>query len=316
MPAVVMWSETTVAGMMQGMHRMVGTERFVLWMQAGGLESVDGDWKVISQAESFEAGFAELANYALTCGWGAWTLVSIDRETKRAVFRTQNNWECIYQQALGVRWGSGLTAGKFAGYCSRVFGTNCWATQTCYQAGEDAYDEFVVEPSSESPEERLDALLKADKRTRADLAAALERLEQENVERQRAEREARQRLETIEAMSAPTLQVWRGVLALPVFGSVSGSRADRIMDQLLADIQRTGSRFAILDLTGADVVDTNSADHLLRVVKGVGLLGATCVICGIQPAVAQTMVALEADLGGAVTKATLEDALGYCIAHS
>jgi rsbT co-antagonist protein RsbR len=313
MPAVSLWTESTVAGLMQGIQRMVGPERFNLAMQGGGRDSIEGDWSVISAAESFEGGFKQLSEYAVTCGWGAWTLVSLDRPKREAVFRVVNNWEALYQRSLGVRWGTNLTGGKFAGYCSRLFDIDCWATQTRWQAAGDEYDEFVVRKSEVSLEQMHDQLLATDAATRADLAVALKRLEDENAERRRAEREAQERLAEIETLSAPILHVWDGVLALPVLGTMSGQRAALLMERLLGEIQRTRSGWAILDVTGVDMIDTHTADSLLRVARSVELLGAQCIITGIQPAVAQTMVALNASFSSIVTRATLRDGLKYCM---
>jgi rsbT co-antagonist protein RsbR len=313
MPTLAMWIDSTVAGLMQGVQRMVGTERFNLAMFGGGRDSIEGDWSVISAAPSFEAGVATLASYAVTCGWGVWTLVSVDRSKQEAVFRTVNNWEALYQRSLGVKWGTNMTAGKFAGFCTRLFGIDCWATQTRFQAGDDEYDEFVVRKSDVSLEAKHNQLLITDAATRADLAVALKRLEDENAERRRAEREAQERLSLIESLSAPILHVWDGVLALPVLGSLSGERAASLMERLLTEIQRTRSAWAILDVTGVDIIDTSTANHLLRVARAVELLGGRCIITGIQPAVAQTMVALEANFAGIVTRATLRDGLKYCM---
>lgn len=312
-PAFSLWIETTLAGMMQGLQRMVGTERFNLALQGGGRDSIEGDWEVISSEPTFEAGFQKLADIAVICGWGAWTLVSIDRDKPEAVIRVKNNWEAIYQHALGVCWGTNMTAGKFAGFCTRVFKTDCWATQTSHQAQGAEYDEFVVKPSDVSLEEKHDRLLASDNATSADLAVALEKLKHEYAERKRAEEEAHDRLALIEALSAPILQVWDGVLALPVLGSIAGERANLLMDKLLAEIQRTQARYAILDVTGVDIIDTHTADHLLKVARAVELLGARCIITGIQPAVAQTMVNLQASFSDIVTRATLRDGIKYCM---
>lgn len=313
MPSLALWIETTVAGMMQGMQRMVGTERFNLAMQGGGRDSVAGDWSVISAAPTFEQGFAALGSYAVTCGWGAWTLVSVDRVQQEAVFRVVNNWEALYQRALGVHWGTNMTAGKFSGCCSKLFGVDCWATQTRFQSKGDDYDEFVVRRSDVSLEEKHRQLLASDQATRADLAVALKKLEDENVERKRAEREAQERLAMIETLSAPVLQVWDGVLALPLLGTLAGARAASLMERLLGEITRTGSSHAILDVTGVDVMDTHTADYLLRIARAVELLGAQCIITGIRPAVAQTMVNLQASFSGIVTLATLRDGIKYCM---
>jgi rsbT co-antagonist protein RsbR len=316
MPAFAMWIESTLAGMMLGMQRMVGTERFNLAMHGGGRESIDGDWGVIGNAPTFEQGFAELAAYAVTCGWGTWTLVSLDRTRREAVFRVVNNWEALYQRALGVEWGTNMTGGKFAGFCTRLFSVDCWATQTRFQARGDECDEFVVKPSDESLEDKLEQLLSTDQATRADLAVALKRVEDENRERKRAEREAQERLALIEALSAPILQVWDGVLALPVLGGLAGERAVSLMDRLLAELQRTRSTYAILDVTGVDVIDTHTADYLLKIARSVQLLGGSCIITGIRPAVAQTMVTLDASFGRVVTLATLRDGIKYCMTAS
>lgn len=309
-PALALWVESTLAGLMQGMQRMVGTERFNLALQGGGRDSVADDWAVISAASTFEQGFADLGEIAVLCGWGTWTMVSLDRDKREAVIRVKNNWEAMYQKSIGACWGTTMTAGKFAGFCTRLFGTNCWATQTRFQARDDEYDEFVVKPSDVSLEEQHAKLLESDNATRAELAVALEKLRQEMAERQLVEQE---RLRLIEALSAPILQVWDGVLALPVLGSLSGDRAATLMDSLLGEIQRTQSRYAILDVTGVDVIDTHTADHLLKVARAVELLGARCIITGIQPAVAQTMVNLQASFSDIITCATLRDGIKYCM---
>lgn len=313
MPAITMWIESTLAGMMQGMQRMVGPKRFNLCMHEGGSKSIQADWVVIAKAASFEVGFAEIASYAVTCGWGEWRLHAIDRDQHEAVFRTHNNFEALYQKALGVDWGSNMTGGKFAGYCTQLFGVDCWATQTRFQANGDNYDEFVVRPSDLSLEQRHEQLSASTQATHAELAVALKRLEKEHAERKRAEQAAQEHITLVEKLSVPILEVWDGVLALPILGMLSGDRTAMLMERLLAAIQRTAARYAILDITGVDVVDTNTADHLLRVARAVELLGAQCIITGIQPAVAQTMVMLRADLSDITTRATLRHGLKYCM---
>ncbi|MFV8753377.1 STAS domain-containing protein [Nannocystaceae bacterium ST9] len=313
LPTLSMWIESTLAGMMQGMQRMVGTERFNLSMHGGGRDSISGDWAVISAAPTFEQGVANIASIAVTCGWGAWTLVSIDRDRREAVFRVVNNWEALYQRALGVNWGTYMTGGKFAGFCTKLFGVDCWATQTRFQASGDDYDEFIVSRSDISLEEKHGRLLASDQATRADLAVALKKLEDENAERRRAEREAQERLAMIETLSAPILQVWDGVLALPLLGTLGGARAATLMERLLGEIQRTRSGHAILDVTGVDVMDTHTADYLLKIARAVELLGAQCIITGIRPAVAQTMANLQASFAGIVTLATLRDGIKHCM---
>lgn len=319
-PSLALWIESSLAGLMQGMQHMVGTERFNVAMQGGGRDSVAGDWSFISQSDTFEEGLEQLGKLANTCGWGRWDLLSLDRATKVARFRVTNGWEALYQRSLGVDWGSSMMAGKFAGLCSKLFATNCWAKQTQFQARGEPCDEFEVRPSTVTIEQQLDELLASDKATQADLAVAMRRLQLEVEERQRAEHEATDRLAVIDAqrrdienLTTPIMQIWDRVLTLPILGSMSTRQAELMTDRLLAQIQRTQARFAILDITGVEVIDTSTANQLIQVTRTVKLLGARCIITGIRPAVAQTMVALQSDFGGVVTLATLRDGLEYCM---
>jgi rsbT co-antagonist protein RsbR len=319
-PSLAMWLESSFAGLMSGVHRMVGTERFNVSLQGGGRDSTQGDWDFMMRHPTFEAGFAALADTAAAAGWGRWQLIELNREAKEARFRVLNSWESFYQRALGVDWGSAYVGGKFAGHCSRLFGTNCWAEQTKFIVRGDDFDEFFVKASSTTVEAELDNLLASDKGTRADLAAALERLRREMAEREGTERTLRDKLEFIErqekaiqALSTPIIQVWDRVLALPIMGALDARRAADMMDRLLGEIVRTRSRFTILDLTGVDVVDTATADHLIKIVKAVELLGARSVITGIRPAVAQTMASLGMDLTQLTTLGNLQEGLKACM---
>lgn len=192
LPVAMMWVDTTLAGLMSGLQAMVGPERFWLALQSEGRKSVEADWQVISGIGDFQEGFKAIARIAAVAGWGEWNLVSMDTEARRYVFQVKDGWEGRYQAALGVCWGSGMLAGKFAGYCSRLFGTNCWADQTRFIAKGDPYDEFVVGPSERTVEDEIDRLLLSDQATCADMAVALKKLESEIKERERTEEALRE----------------------------------------------------------------------------------------------------------------------------
>lgn len=318
--AISLWIESSLAGLMSGLHRMVGTERFNLCLLAGGRDSISEDWAFISAYPSFEEGFRALAEQAVLAGWGLWELVSLDREAKRAHFRVANCWEALYQKALGVKLGSAFTGGKWAGMGERLFGVPCWAEQTKFIVHGDAYDEFVVTPATQSMEEQLASLIAEDKATSADLALALEKLRREVEERARTEAELREKIALVErqeaairALSNPIIEVWEGVLALPMIGIIDSQRASEMMDRLLGDVVRTGCRFAILDLTGVELIDTQTADHVIKLVRAVELLGAKAIITGIRPAVAQTMILLGVDLSAMTTLANLREGLRYAM---
>ena len=119
--------------------------------------------------------------------------------------------------------------------------------------------------------------------------------------------------ETLAAMATPIIQVWDDVVTLPIVGVVDSTRATEMKEALLHTVARTGARIAIVDLTAVDTVDTATADHILRLMQGVQLLGAQGIITGIQPAVAQIIVNLGVDLGGVMTMRSLREGLRYSL---
>ncbi len=118
---------------------------------------------------------------------------------------------------------------------------------------------------------------------------------------------ARQQEEMLE-LSTPVVKLWDGILALPMIGTLDSNRTQVVMETLLERIVETGSQVAILDITGVPTVDTMVAQHLMKTVAAARLMGAECIISGIRPAIAQTIVHLAIDLGNIVTKASLADA--------
>ncbi|QGZ65858.1 STAS domain-containing protein [Paraburkholderia acidisoli] len=118
---------------------------------------------------------------------------------------------------------------------------------------------------------------------------------------------ARQQEELLE-LSTPVVQLWDGILALPLIGTLDSSRTQVVMESLLQKIVDTGAGLAIIDITGVPTVDTLVAQHLLKTVAAARLMGADCIISGIRPQIAQTIVHLGVDLTNVTTKATLADA--------
>jgi len=122
----------------------------------------------------------------------------------------------------------------------------------------------------------------------------------------------RQQMELLE-LSTPVVKLWEGVLAVPMIGTLDSSRTQLVMEALLQRIVETGSELAIVDITGVPTVDTLVAQHLLKTVTAIRLMGADCIISGIRPQIAQTIVHLGIDLQGIVTKASLADALAIAL---
>jgi len=125
----------------------------------------------------------------------------------------------------------------------------------------------------------------------------------------------RQQQEMLE-LSTPVVKLWEGVLALPMIGTLDSARTQIVMESLLQRIVDTGSELAIIDITGVPTVDTLVAQHLLKTVTAIRLMGADCIISGIRPQIAQTIVHLGVDLQGVTTKATLADALSLALKRS
>lgn len=113
----------------------------------------------------------------------------------------------------------------------------------------------------------------------------------------------------ITEISTPVIQVWDGILALPIIGTLDSARTQVVMENLLQKIVETGSSIAILDISGVPAVDSLVAQHLIKTVSATRLMGAECIISGIRPEIAQTVVHLGIDLSNIITKSSLASAL-------
>lgn len=117
-------------------------------------------------------------------------------------------------------------------------------------------------------------------------------------------------------LSTPVVQLWDGILALPMIGTLDSSRTQVVMESLLEKIMSTGSEIAIIDITGVPTVDTLVAQHLIKTVTAARLMGAECIISGIRPQIAATIVHLGVDLVGISTKASLADAFKLALTRT
>lgn len=143
--------------------------------------------------------------------------------------------------------------------------------------------------------------------TATDLIDDLALYTTEVFQKSREEVIARQQADMLE-LSTPVVKLWDGILALPMIGTLDSGRTQVVMESLLQRIVETGAEIAILDITGVPTVDTLVAQHLLKTVTAARLMGADCIISGIRPQIAATIVHLGVELGDVVTKASLVDA--------
>jgi rsbT co-antagonist protein RsbR len=114
-------------------------------------------------------------------------------------------------------------------------------------------------------------------------------------------------------LSTPVIKLWEGVIAVPLVGTLDSARTQLVMERLLETLVATGAGHAVLDITGVPTVDTEVAQHLLKTVSAARLLGTECIVSGIRPQVAQTIVSLGIEFGDIATKATLADALAHVL---
>ncbi|MES9519796.1 STAS domain-containing protein [Streptomyces capoamus] len=124
---------------------------------------------------------------------------------------------------------------------------------------------------------------------------------------------SRQRQQLLE-VATPVISLWEGVVAVPLIGTLDSARSQVVMESLLEAVVEQRARYAILDITGVPTVDSLVAQHLMRTVAAARLMGAECIVSGIRPAIAQTIVHLGIDLGSVVTRSSLADALSYALA--
>jgi len=137
----------------------------------------------------------------------------------------------------------------------------------------------------------------------------------ESFQKTREEIISRQQQELLE-LSTPVVRLWDNILALPLIGTLDSARTQIVMQNLLDAIVQTRSDYAIIDITGVPVVDTLVAQHLLKTVAAARLMGADCLISGIRPQIAQTIIHLGVDLTAVTTKATLADAFAVALRRS
>jgi rsbT co-antagonist protein RsbR len=149
------------------------------------------------------------------------------------------------------------------------------------------------------------------------LASDLSQAKRDEEERSR---ELAEKLATIELQRSairelytPIMEVWNGILCLPIVGIMDTTRSADMTDALLRAVVRTRARAAIIDITGIEVMDTHTADHFIRMAKAVRLLGAECMLTGINPQIAQTVVHMGLDMADVVSHRSLRDALQHFI---
>lgn len=308
-----LFRDSSLASLLAGFQAMVGTERFALAQQAEGRRGTGEDWQIITEAPSFEQGFERMASIAAVAGWGRWSLREVDHTNQRLVVRVDNGWEAQVQKSLGVVWGSNLIAGKFGDFATRLFGTNCWAEQTHFLAGGDAYDEFVAAPSARDIDEEIRRIAETEAATRTDLERALGERRRAQAELESSLALIRSQQRDIAKLSAPVLYVWDGILAVPLVGTLSSERAADVTERVLASVTEQEAHTVVLDVTGIENIDAHAVDALLKLAGGIKLLGGRTLLSGARAEMAQLAATGEVSLGDLLPFRTMQDAIKWCL---
>lgn len=185
--------------------------------------------------------------------------------------------------------------------------------------GEYSPDLIQIEPSTQADEfSVLEAALNIYNQ---ELASARLQNERYIGELEQSKRELQEQIATIakqqlaiHELSTPIVEVWEDILLLPIISSLDSQRAAEMTEKLLDRVKQSRSRCIIIDITGVELVDTNTANSMLKMTRAARLLGTTCVLTGIRPEIARTMVQLGVELEGIKTLRTLKDGLRECFA--
>ncbi len=242
-------------------------------------------------------------------GQGRHELVAHDGAS-HAVFRCFDTWEASYQRARGICWGSSFHAGWLAGLCSHWLDTHCEAEQTAFVARGAAHDEFTVTAQARRAQ-RSEA-------PATELRASIEEARRSNVELLQLNRDLRDQIRYLEQQAegahqpTPILQVAPGVLTLSITGAIDQDRGLRITAHLLEAIVQSRSQYTILDITGVTSLELMTVDQIVKLIRAVAMIGAHCVLVGVQPGVARRIVDVGVGMADVVTLSNLEEAVRHC----
>ena len=268
-----------------------------------------GDFEIIKDTYSWDTEQDEIASGPVMHMWEGIVHVEVqnlDFDRRAGRFAMAGIWRNSYEAEIALKeFGPSQRAccytltGYASGWASAFFGQELIAIEPMCVGKGDPYCKFELRRADEwGPE--------ADP-WRQSLRASFDSVTREQgaiIERQRAE---------LRELAAPVVQIWDGILTLSIVGGLDNERAAAITESLLARVVEARARFALLDITALESVDSATAGYFVRIVRAVRLLGAECVITGIRPAVAQSIVATGVELAHITTLASLQDGLRYCL---
>ncbi len=310
LPSVLFWINPSLYRMLKPLVEVCGVEMFRLLVAHESSKGTEEDYHtmVTQLGETFGEGFLAWGAAVSSAGWGHFELPELDLEARRARVKVVNPWELKMLRDTDDRWGCPFIQGKIIGVFTHAFGTTCWADEENVKMTDDELSvEFRVYASDTTISRELE---------RARMVQQSEREAQMQRLVDSATLELQEKLELVElqrgmirSMSTPLIQVWEGVLVLPLIGAIDDARAIALTESTLEAVVTRSARHVILDLTGVSEFDANAANHLLRTIAAIRLLGARCMLTGLSPAVAQALVDVGTELASVPSYATVQTAL-------
>ena len=308
--SVLFWLNPSLYRMLKPLVDVCGVELYRLLVALESSKGTEEDYHamVTQLGETFAEGFLAWGAAVSTAGWGRFELPALDLEARTARVKVINPWELKMLRGTEDRWGCPFIQGKIIGVFTHAFGARCWADEARVVATDEELSvEFRVYAdertlAGELARLRAEQQNERERQLQARVEGATEALHEklELVEHQR---------EVIQSMSAPLIQVWEGVLVLPLIGELDEGRAAALIERTLEAVSTRGAEYVIIDLTGVSLFSSAAANALLKTIAAARLLGARCLLTGVSPAVAQALVEVGTALADVPSYATVQTAL-------
>ena len=307
--SVLFWVNPSMFRLLEPLVEEIGVDLFRMLVAQSSSLGTDEDYHsmVTVLGSTFTEGFLAWGRAVSTAGWGSFELPHFDVESCTAEVRVVNPWELRMQKAGGKLWGCPFLQGKIIGILEHALGQRCWADEDIDLESDPPVVTFSVRAWESTLDEEL-------KRLRAEQIRAAEARLADQVETATAallekHRELDEKEALIRTLSTPILQVWDGVLVVPVVGALSAARAELLNANLLQQVVDQMATQVVLDLTGLDGVDNAVAERLSSTVTALKLIGTECSVVGLSPEFARRAVELDVSFGGVRVLRTLADAL-------
>jgi rsbT co-antagonist protein RsbR len=307
--SVLFWVNPSMFRMLEPLVEEIGIDLFRLLVARSSSLGTDEDYNsmVTVLGTTFTEGFLAWGKAVSAAGWGSFEIPFFDVESCTAEVRVTNPWELRMQKAGGKLWGCPFLQGKIIGVLEHALGQRCWADEDIDLESEPPVVTFSVRAWDRSLDDELKRL--RAEQIRAAEARMAEKVESATLALREKHRELDEKEALIRSLSTPILQVWDGVLVVPIVGALSGQRAELLNTNLLQRVVEQMAAHVVLDLTGLDMVDNEVAERLGSTVTALKLIGTECSVVGLSPEFARRAVELDITFGGVRVLRTLADAL-------